>query len=116
MSALGPNLTEPPLEERRCDPRRTQGRRRLFCRWPGGELTLETRDALGRRAGPTRFNTTSRDPMLGSLTRCRVPASFTAFVLGEHLGERINQVFARAGQIGVAAPAVDLAAPMASAK
>src|ERR1017187_10559437 len=65
MSALGLNLTEPPLEERRCDSRRTQGRRRLYCRWPGGELTLETRDALGRSAGPTRFNTTSRDPNAG---------------------------------------------------
>jgi hypothetical protein len=37
-------------------------------------------------------------------------------MLGEHLNERIKQVCARAGKIAVVAPAVDLAAPMASAK
>jgi hypothetical protein len=37
-------------------------------------------------------------------------------VIGEHLSERIEQVFARGGEIVVAASAVDLAAPMARGK
>src|ERR1039458_1902421 len=56
-----------------------------------------------------------RDPMLGVQTRRRVATRFATCVLGEHLNERISQVLTRGGEIGVPAPAVDLAAPMASA-
>jgi len=45
-------------------------------------------------------------------TRFRAAARFTACELGEHLLQRVKQVLARAGQITVTAPGLDLATPM----